>query len=215
RATVRRAVEAVDQVARLLELDGEEVGGGRVYAHHLAAGGVRAARLDLVRPEGAPRLVRLATEEVNVVLSDEVLRVVNGVRDVAVDHQHVGEFEVVNGAAQVRLRVGQLALRGVGVGGGGEVERARQRGFDAGNRRVAGALRAELRVSLLDVRDDGRDAVGEAYVLRGGRACRRIRRDRRGEFVAEVLRVPARLVNAGLRVTGSRSWSRLRRRRGR
>src|ERR1700755_559911 len=38
---------------------------------------VRIARLYLVRPEGEARGVRLAPEEVSVVLRDEVVRVVN------------------------------------------------------------------------------------------------------------------------------------------
>ena len=51
RATEGGLVEAVDDVTRLLKLDGEEESRTRVNALDLAARRVRAARLDVVRPE--------------------------------------------------------------------------------------------------------------------------------------------------------------------
>src|SRR5215207_7380348 len=69
-----RLVDAVDEEAGLLELDGEEEGRRRVDALDLAALLVGAARLDVISPEGPARLVRLAVEEVEVVLADEELR---------------------------------------------------------------------------------------------------------------------------------------------
>ena len=73
----RRGVEAVDEVAGLLELDGDEEGGRDADAAVVEATGVGDAAGDLEIPEVQPRLVRLAAEEVAVVLSDEVGRVVD------------------------------------------------------------------------------------------------------------------------------------------
>src|ERR1043165_3077715 len=69
-------VRADNEVAGLLELDGEEEGRRDIGARALAARRVRAARLDVVRPEVLPRLIRLTVEEVVVVLADEGRRVV-------------------------------------------------------------------------------------------------------------------------------------------
>src|SRR5205814_427033 len=76
----RGLVDAVDEEARVLKLDGEEEGRARVNPLDVAAVRVRAARLDVVRPELEARGVGLAREEVAVVLRDEELRVVNRVR---------------------------------------------------------------------------------------------------------------------------------------
>src|SRR5207237_10856604 len=79
--------------ARSRKIYGEEEGRVRVDALELDAGGVRAAGGDVVRPEGEARGVRLAVEEVEVVLADEEVRVVNGVRGrgrrVVVEYGHI------------------------------------------------------------------------------------------------------------------------------
>jgi hypothetical protein len=48
----RSPVQAVEQVARLLELDGEEEGARGVGPRAVDAAGVRAALRDLILPEG-------------------------------------------------------------------------------------------------------------------------------------------------------------------
>src|ERR1044071_2987317 len=68
-----RLVREVDEESGLLELNREEERGRDVDAADLKVG-VPAVR-QLVRPEGEPRGVRLAVEEVYVVLPDEERRV--------------------------------------------------------------------------------------------------------------------------------------------
>ena len=51
RGHLRGEVEAVNEIARVLEFDGEEEGGADVDALHFTALQVGAARLDLVSPE--------------------------------------------------------------------------------------------------------------------------------------------------------------------
>src|SRR5215213_2804522 len=79
RAPVRGLVSLVGEEARLLELNREEERGRDVYARGLHAGRVRAAMTKLILPEGEPRGVRVAAEEVSVVLAHEELGVVQGV----------------------------------------------------------------------------------------------------------------------------------------
>ena len=109
-------MHSVDEEARLLKFDREEEGSARVNALHFTAGRVRAARLDVVRPELEARGVRLAVEEVVVVLSDEEPRVVNGVRrfgdEVVVVYDERGRGAKADDCA-VALRVQEHHLDGL------------------------------------------------------------------------------------------------------
>jgi hypothetical protein len=71
RVAVSGLIGAIDEVARFLKFNREKESGTDVDTLDLAAPGVCAARLDLVRPEGEARRIGLAVQEVMVVLADE------------------------------------------------------------------------------------------------------------------------------------------------
>jgi hypothetical protein len=77
---VARFVEAIDEIARVLKFKLDEEGCGDIYPLAVNARGVRAALLNLPGPVAQPALVRVASQEIFVVLRDEKLRVVNLVR---------------------------------------------------------------------------------------------------------------------------------------
>ena len=71
---VAGAIEAIDEVTRLLKLQLDEEGRRDADAPLMKASGVRAALCDLTRPISETALIRLTAEEIRVVLADEKLR---------------------------------------------------------------------------------------------------------------------------------------------
>src|SRR4030095_12315993 len=79
RPPVTGAVERINKAASGAKLDGQEVSRADVDRSPLSTAGVSAARQDLVGPEVEATFIRLATEEVQVMLSHEELCRVDGV----------------------------------------------------------------------------------------------------------------------------------------
>jgi hypothetical protein len=77
--TERRLVSALDEVSCLLKLNREEEGTRHVVTARRSTIRVRAARLNLVRPERETRCVRIAIKEVSIVLTNEEIGLVNWV----------------------------------------------------------------------------------------------------------------------------------------
>src|SRR5205085_3500638 len=230
--------------ARVLKFDGEEEGRARVYALHFTAGRVRAARLDVVRPELEARGVRLAVEEVVVVLSDEEPRVVNGVRrfgdEVVVVYDERGRAAKADDCA-VALRVQEHYLDGLvrlrpRVVGEEDVERllrlaGREVEAAPGCRVVAALGGRAARDHVLDrsghgsiagARDGNRGVV---FKLRGvelrrgeveeARRGREVARRRRGRTVARVRRTEVKVNRAAVVVGAAAAVAQRRARQGR
>ena len=70
-AAVRRFVEALDQITRLLEFDRQKVSRRDIDPLQFNAGCVTAAGNNFVGPELQARSIRFAVEKVHIVLSDE------------------------------------------------------------------------------------------------------------------------------------------------
>src|SRR5205085_2775353 len=85
----RSLVEAVEHVARLLKLYGEEERARGVHARALDAGRVAVAAGYLRRPEAEAVVVGLTAEEVSVLLLDEEGRGVNIVRELGDEPRRV------------------------------------------------------------------------------------------------------------------------------
>ena len=78
-ATERCRIEAIDEESRLLKLLFDEEGGGDFRAPAARACRIRAAEIKLVRPVGETARVRLAVEKIQILTTDEDLRIINRV----------------------------------------------------------------------------------------------------------------------------------------
>src|SRR6185295_7747546 len=87
------AIKTINQVADVLKFDRQEIGGGYVDSPAFSAGRIRTAGKYLVSPEIKTALVRLAIQEVQVVLADKIVSGVN----------HVATRNMVRGEACVSL----------------------------------------------------------------------------------------------------------------
>src|SRR5215204_246205 len=81
RVAIGRLIDTFYQITCLLKLNRDVKSGRHVDALRCNAGCVRTARRDLVSPEVETVCIRLPTKEVEVVLSNEKLGVVYGIRE--------------------------------------------------------------------------------------------------------------------------------------
>ena len=81
RVAIGGLVHALDQITGLLEFNRQKISGRDINSLGLNTRLVRSARGYFIRPESQTGRVRIAIEEVVIVLAHEVLRVVYDVRD--------------------------------------------------------------------------------------------------------------------------------------
>ena len=123
-------------------------------------------------------------------LAHHELCVVNRIGNVAVEHQHVCEFEVVNRPLQAGLHWADLILCGQGGAEIGVVDGVHQRGADPVRRCIESPLGGECIVRLLDLLDDGGNPG--CWIARRCAICRR-KAGLQTKLVAYVLSIARRL----------------------